>query len=135
MSVEFGHSKREQSVRDEDATRSPKKWPERQFERREHAMSDDRTQFAVGHRKVATMPRVMKRSLHVAMAAALTAGVVLFVMMVNGFLVGRGGSLGGVDVWLAFIKRSDIIGTIILTALVTTAFLYWQRDKDKEQRR
>ena len=91
----------------------------------------DRTQFAVGNRKVAMMPRVMKRSLHVAMAAALTAAVVLFVMMINGFLVGRAGSLGGIDVWLAFIKRSDIIGTIILTALVTTAFLYWQRDKER----
>jgi hypothetical protein len=52
-------------------------------------------------------------------------------MMINGFLVGRGGSLAGIDVWLAFIKRSDIIGTIILTALVTTAFHYWQRDKER----
>jgi hypothetical protein len=99
------------------------------MERRESAMSD-RTQFAVGRHKVA-MPRPMKRSLQVVTAAVLTAGVVLFVMMLNGFLVGRGGSLGGIDVWLAFIKRSDIIGTIILTALVTTAFLYWQRDKER----
>jgi len=90
----------------------------------------DRTQFAVGRHKVA-MPRVMKRSLQVASAALLTAGVVLFVMMINGFLVGRGGTLAGVDVWLAFIRRSDIIGTIILTALVTTFFLYWQRDKER----
>jgi hypothetical protein len=104
--------------------------PERTFERREPVMND-RTQFAVGSRKITMMPRVMKRSLHVAIAAALTAAVVLFVMMVNGFLVGRAGSLGGIDVWLAFIKRSDIIGTIILTALVTTAFLYWQRDKER----
>lgn len=89
----------------------------------------DRTQFAVGARKV-PMPRVMKRSLQVAIAVGLTAAVVLFVMMVNGFLVGRGGTLAGVDVWLAFIRRSDIIGTIILTALVTTFFLYWQRDKE-----
>ncbi|WP_333794683.1 hypothetical protein [Hyphomicrobium sp.] len=89
----------------------------------------DRTQLAVGRHKV-PMPRLMKRSLQIVIAAALTAAVVLFVMMLNGFLVGRGGSLGGIDVWLAFIKRSDIIGTIILTALVTTAFLYWQRDKE-----
>ncbi len=76
----------------------------------------DRTQFAVGRHKVA-MPRPMKRSLQVASAALLTAAVVLFVMMINGFLVGRGGTLAGVDVWLAFIKRSDIIGTIILTGI------------------
>jgi hypothetical protein len=73
----------------------------------------------------------MKRSLQVGIAALLTAAVVLFVMMLNGFLVGRGGSLGGIDVWVAFIRRSDIIGTIILTALVTTFFLYWQRDRER----
>ena len=73
----------------------------------------------------------MKIALLTLTAALLTAAVVLFVMMINGFLVGRAGSLGGIDVWLAFIKRSDIIGTIVLTALVTTAFLYWQRDKER----
>ena len=90
----------------------------------------DRTQFAVGHHKVG-MPKVMKKSLQVVIAALLTAGVVLFVMMVNGFLVGRGGTMGGLDVWLSFIGRSDIIGTIILTALVTIAFMHWQRDRER----
>ena len=91
----------------------------------------DRTQFAVGHHHKVAMPKVMKKSLQVVIAALLTAGVVLFVMMVNGFLVGRGGSMGGLDVWLSFIGRSDIIGTIILTALVTIAFMYWQRDRER----
>jgi membrane protein implicated in regulation of membrane protease activity len=77
------------------------------------------------------MPRPLKRSLQIVIATALTAGVVLFVMMVNAFLVGRNGTLGGIDVWLSFIRRSDIIGTIVLTALVTTFFLYWQRDRER----
>jgi len=90
----------------------------------------DRTQFALGRHKV-SMPRVLKRTLQVLIAALLTAAVALFVVVTNAFLVGRGGSLAGVDVWLAFIKRSDIIGTIILTALVTVSFVYWQRDRER----
>lgn len=96
---------------------------------RESAMSD-RTQFAVGKHKV-PMPRVMKRSLQVAIAAALTAAVVLAIVVVNTSLMGRGGSIGGIDIWFAFIKRGDILATIILTALVTTAFIYWQRDRER----
>jgi hypothetical protein len=90
----------------------------------------DRTQFAIGRHKVG-MPRVLKRTLQVLIAAALTAGVVLAIVMSNTFLLGRGGSLVGLDVWLAFIKRTDIIGTIVLTALVTVSFVYWQRDRER----
>lgn len=96
---------------------------------RENVMSD-RTQFAVGKHKV-SMPKVAKRSLQVAIAAALTAAVVLAVVVVNTSLMGRGGSIGGIDIWLAFIKRGDILATIILTALVTTSFIYWQRDRER----
>ncbi len=77
------------------------------------------------------MPRVTKRSLQVAIAAALTAALVLAIVVVNTSLMGRGGSIGGIDIWFAFIKRGDILATIILTALVTTAFIYWQRDRER----
>jgi hypothetical protein len=77
------------------------------------------------------MPRGLTRSLQVVISAALTASVVLAIVMSNTMLMGRGGSLTGLDVWYAFIKRSDIIGTMILTALVTVAFLYWQRDRER----
>lgn len=90
----------------------------------------DRTQFAIGARKV-SMPRIMKRSLQIAIAAGLTAAVVLAIILSNSFLMGRGGSLAGIDIWLAFIKRTDIIGTIILTALVTVSYVYWQRDRER----
>lgn len=90
----------------------------------------DRTQFAVGKHKV-SMPKVMKRSLQVVIAAALTAAVVLAIVVVNTSLMGRGSSVAGIDIWLAFIKRSEILATIILTALVTTAFIYWQRDRER----
>ncbi len=48
-------------------------------------MSSDRTQFAYARNKTVAMPRVMKRSLQVAIAAGLTALAVLVVMVVNGF--------------------------------------------------
>ncbi|MFA5949941.1 MAG: hypothetical protein WC807_06625 [Hyphomicrobium sp.] len=91
----------------------------------------DRTQFAIARNRTIAMPRVMKRSLQVIVAALLTTLVVLIVMMANGFLAGRGGSLAGVDQWLAFIRRSDIVATIVLTALVTVSFLYWQKDRER----
>lgn len=90
----------------------------------------DRTQFAIGRHKVG-MPRVLKRSLQVVISAALTASVVLAIVMSNTLLMGRGGSLTGLDVWYAFIKRGDIIATMLLTALVTVAFVYWQRDRER----
>jgi hypothetical protein len=36
-----------------------------------------------------------------------------------------------VDVWLAFINRPDIQGTMVLTAIVTVLFVYWQRDSER----
>ncbi len=90
---------------------------------------NDRTQFALGRHKV-MMPRPMKRSLQAAIAIVLTAAVALFVLVTNTALVGRGGTFAGFGVWLAFIQRTDIIATMVLTALVTVLFVYWQRDRD-----
>jgi hypothetical protein len=93
----------------------------------------DRTQFAIGRRTVA-MPRAVKRTLQVLIAVTLTAAVALVIVISNTLLLARGGSLQGLDIWLAFIKRGDIIGTIVLTALVTVFFVYWQRDREREGR-
>lgn len=91
----------------------------------------DRTQFAVARNMKISMPRLLKRSLQVAFATAITAFVALLVMMANGFLSGRGGSLSGFDLWLKFIYRTDILATIVLTALVTVTLVYWQRDRER----
>ncbi len=89
----------------------------------------DRTQFALGQRKF-SMPRHLKRTLQVAIATVLTAAAALLIVMSNSLLVARGG-FRGIDIWLAFINRADIIGTIVLTALVTVYFVYWQRDRER----
>jgi hypothetical protein len=91
----------------------------------------EKTVLALPGKKV-SVPRVFKRVVQVALAAALTAAVMLIVMLGNGLLTGRGASLqGGVTTWLAFIKRPDIYTTIILTAVVSVLFVYWQRDRER----
>lgn len=81
--------------------------------------------------KKLTVPRILKRGLQIAAAVALSAGVALAILIGNGLLVPRGSLLQGWDVWLTFINRTDILATMILTALVTVWFVYWQRDQER----
>lgn len=87
----------------------------------------DRTQLAIG-RNTLNVPRVTKRALEVVMATAVTGLVALVILMLNNVLTSRGGWLNGFEVWMAFIRRPDILGTIVLTAICTVGFLHWQRD-------
>src|SRR5262245_54501629 len=78
------------------------------------------------------VPRMLKRVLQIAIAVGLTALVLLVVIVGNGLLVGRQVSLqAGINVWLAFIKRPDILSTMVLTAVVTVIFVYWQRSQER----
>src|SRR5262245_50290816 len=89
------------------------------------------TMLVVAGRKL-KIRRTLKRTLQVGMAVALTVGVLFVVIVGNGFLAGKAGPLqGGFAVWLAFIKRTDILSTIVLTALVSVLFVYWQRDHEQ----
>ncbi len=75
------------------------------------------------------MSPLMQRALDVAIATALTAGVVFVVMAVNGFLMSRGGSWVGFRLWYAYISRTDILGTMVLTALVTIGYVMWHQTR------
>ena len=90
----------------------------------------DRTQFAVGTNRF-TMPRLTKRALQVAIAIATTAALSFLIVLVNNALTSRGGVTQGFDTWLGFIRRSDIIGTMVLTSIVTVMSVYWQRGNEK----
>ncbi len=81
--------------------------------------------------KKLTVPRILKRSLQIAAAVALTSDVALAILIGNGLLVPRGRLLQGWDVWVTFINRTDILATMVLTALVTVLFVYWQRDQER----
>jgi hypothetical protein len=91
----------------------------------------DRTMLVVAGRRL-PVPRLLKRLLQVAIAVALTAGVLLVVIAGSGFLVGRAASFqAGYAAWLAFIRRPDILTTMVLTAFVSVLFVYWQRDREQ----
>ena len=80
-----------------------------------------------------SVPRLLKRIVQIASAVVLTAAVFLVVIVGNGFLVGRQTSpQAGVNAWLAFVKRPDILATMILTAAVTVMFVYWQRKQERK---
>lgn len=81
--------------------------------------------------KKLTVPRILKRSLQIVTAVALSAAVALAILIGNGLLVPRGRLLQGWDVWVGFINRTDILATMVLTALVTVWLVYWQRDQER----
>jgi hypothetical protein len=73
------------------------------------------------------MQPLMQKAMDVAISIALTAAVVFVVSGVNGFLMARGGVWTGFRQWQGFISRPDILGTMLLTAMVTIAYLFWQQ--------
>lgn len=87
----------------------------------------DRTQLAIGRNSL-SVPRITKRALEVVMATSVTGLVALVILLLNNVLTARGGWFNGFEVWMAFIRRPDILGTIVLTAICTVGFLHWQRD-------
>lgn len=93
----------------------------------------DKTMLVLPGKRM-NVPRLAKRSVQIALGVALTATLVLVLMLGNGLLVGRASWMGVVNVWLAFIKRSDILVTMFLTASVTVMLVYWQRDREREKR-
>ncbi len=61
----------------------------------------------------------------------LTFGLVFLIVMTSSFLTARGGYMHGFKLWLALVERRDIIGTAVLTALVTTGYALWQQGKTR----
>lgn len=90
----------------------------------------DRTQLAIG-RSTFSVTKLTKRALQMVIASALTAFAAFIILMLNNVLTAKSGFTQGFDVWYAFIRRSDILGTIILTAMVTVLFIYWHRDNER----
>lgn len=87
----------------------------------------DRTQLAIG-RTMLSVPKLTKRIIEVAVVTGLTGVAALIILGLNNVLTARSGFTGGFDLWMNFIRRSDILGTMILTAIVAVAYLTWQRD-------
>ena len=77
------------------------------------------------------MPPVMQRVFDVAIAIALTAAVVFVIVAGNNLLMPRGGVAAGFKAWYAFMARPEIISMMILTALVTFAYMFWQQRRGR----
>jgi hypothetical protein len=75
------------------------------------------------------MSPLLRKATDVAAAIALTAGLVFVVVVINSLLMARGGSVHGFKLWLAYMARPDIFGTMALTPLVTVAYLFWQQTR------
>ena len=90
----------------------------------------DKTMLVMPGSKI-QVAKVIKRAIQVASSVALTAGVALVLMLGSGLLQGRGTTAQAWQVWLSFINRPDIQATMVLTALVTVLFVYWQRDQER----
>jgi nucleoside recognition membrane protein YjiH len=92
-------------------------------------MSDKTTLVMPGKKMM--VPKLFKRSLQVALAVGLTAAAALALMVSSGLLQAKGSTMQGLNVWLGFINRPDIQATMVLTAVVTVLFVYWQRDQER----
>ncbi len=84
----------------------------------------DRTMLLFG-RSTYSVPKATKRALQVLIAVAITAVAILIVLSLNNVLTTQSGWRQGFNAWYAFIRRSDIIGTMVLTAVVTVISVYW----------
>ena len=73
------------------------------------------------------LPPILKRAIDTAIAIALTMGLVLVMVVISNLLVARTNSWAGFKLWYAFMSRPDILGTIILTAVVSMAYVVWQQ--------
>lgn len=93
----------------------------------------DRTQLAIG-RNMISVPRLTKRIVEVAVITGLSGLAALMILGLNNVLTARSGFTAGFDLWMQFIRRSDILGTMILTAIVAVAYITWQRDNSGGKR-
>ncbi|MDX2289648.1 MAG: hypothetical protein NW217_12605 [Hyphomicrobiaceae bacterium] len=91
----------------------------------------DRTMLVMPGRRV-SVPKAVKRSIQVGMSVVLTSLALLIVLGGSTMLVGKTKSpVQAFEQWLGFIRQPEILTTMVLTALVTVALVYWQRDHER----
>ena len=93
----------------------------------------DRTMIEVAG-KTLLIPRLAKRALQVLASMGLTALLTLAIIVANGMLTAKGGSAAGLNTWLAFIQRPEVIGTMLLTSVVTILYLHWDKPSSGSRR-
>jgi hypothetical protein len=69
----------------------------------------------------------MRKGVDVLTTVGLTAAVFFVIVVANAFLMARGNYATGFRLWYGFILRPDILGTIVLTAVVANAYVLWKQ--------
>ncbi len=77
------------------------------------------------------MPPIAHKLVDIAIVIALTAALVCVVIVLNGLLTAPKATWSGFKLWYGFILRADILGMMILTALVTTGYFMWQQQRPR----
>ena len=72
-----------------------------------------------------SVPKLTKRAVQVALAVGMTALAALAILSLNDVLTNHSGWRAGFELWRAFITRSDILGTMVLTSVITIVTVYW----------
>jgi len=93
----------------------------------------DRTMIDVAG-KTLLIPRLAKRALQVLTSMGLTALLTLAIIVANGMLTAKGGSGAGLNTWLSFIQRPEVIGTMLITSVVTILYLHWDKPSSGSRR-
>jgi hypothetical protein len=75
------------------------------------------------------MSPLMRKGLDVVIAIGLTAAAVFVIVVSNSFLMARGSSWQGLKLWYAFVMRPDILGMMVLTAVVTVVYFAWAQGR------
>ncbi len=73
------------------------------------------------------MSPAMRKALDVLTTIGLTAAVFFIIVVANAFLMARGNYTTGFSLWYRFILRPDILGTIVLTAVVANLYVLWKQ--------
>lgn len=73
------------------------------------------------------MSPTMRKALDVLTVIGLTAAVFCVIVVANAFLMARGSYSAGFTLWYRFILRPDILGTIVLTAVVANLYVLWRQ--------
>ena len=77
------------------------------------------------------MSPAMRKALDVLTAVGLTAAAFFIIVVSNSFLMSQGNYSRGFNLWFAFILRPDILGTVVLTAVVTMAYVWFWKDSGR----
>ncbi|MEQ1650841.1 MAG: hypothetical protein ABL898_19870 [Hyphomicrobiaceae bacterium] len=93
-------------------------------------MADPKTMLVMPGKKV-SVSRLVKQLAQTAAGVAFGTLAMGVVMVTNGLLTGRGSVMPWINVWLGFVKRPEIITTMVLTAAATVLVVYWHRDKER----